>query len=160
MKNKIAMLIVAVCICIAPLSYALADQCPVCPKKAMMASQDKMDFDEKFYHKAKFMLANASEVNLSEAQQDKILDLKMRIKKSMIMKDAEIKVLALNIMEELKKDDVNLDIVNTLIDQKYELKKAKAKELAAAFTELCQIPSKEQKTQLKKKWMAKMTEKN
>ncbi|MFZ5801534.1 MAG: hypothetical protein ACOY3K_00265 [Candidatus Omnitrophota bacterium] len=164
MKNKIAILalIGALC-CLGPVSSAYAEMCPFCDKKGMGAGDcgkkiEQMDFEDLLYWKAKFMLSNSSRVGLSTDQEDQIVAVKMATKKSMAMKNAEIEVLKLNLMEELKKDPANLETINGLIDQKYELKKAKAKELAAAFVDLCTIPSKEQKAELKKKWMSGMAD--
>lgn len=159
MKNKMMILGAVLVLCMLPWSYALADNSPMCEKRGAMdcceKAFEKMDFEQKLYCKAKFMLMNASAVNLNEGQREQILDKKMQVRKSMILKNAEIEALALDIMAGLKKDKPDMETINAMIDKKYEMKKAKAKELAAAYVELCQIPTKEQKSKLKELWMMK-----
>ena len=61
------------------------------------------------------------------------------------MKDAEIKILSLDIKRDLKQDKINLKSINKLIDQKYELKKNKMKAFLGAYAKIKNILSKEQK---------------
>jgi len=117
-------------------------KCPMM-KKGMM-DKDMMGMEDKFAAKAHFYLENAKELGLSEEQKTKISDLKLKVKKSMTMKDAEIDVAGMDVVELMGKDEMDMNAVNTAIDRKYELKKAEAKEAAAALVELKGVLTKEQ----------------
>lgn len=109
----------------------------------------KMGKDDMFFKKAHFILENASAIGLTDDQKTKIKAQKYAVKKSMIKKEADIELLALDIKEELWKDDINLNNLNALIDKKYAAKAEKAKELAGAYVNLKNILTKEQQKKLK-----------
>jgi len=107
------------------------------------------DLESKFLWKAGFLLAHEEEIGLTEEQVATIEQLKMDVKKSSIRKDAEIDILALDIKSALKADDASLEAINQLVDQKYELKKAKAKDAIAASLQLKNLLTEEQKAKKK-----------
>jgi len=134
-----------------PLRYASADEKDMCSRTMGMAGmhekmimKDKTELEKKFFQKAGFIYQYSEELQITETQLDKIEELKSRLKKNAIMKDAEIKVLGLDIMDELKKEEVDMNAVDKLIDKKYELKKQKTKDVLGAYFELRQILTKEQ----------------
>ena len=110
---------------------------------------DQGDLKSKFFMKAYYILKNAEELGLSEQQQADIKNLKYDVKKDMIQRYADIEVVAIDIKRLLMEKQINTEQVNTLIDQKYELKKEKAKALVAAMATLKQTLSDEQYEQLK-----------
>ncbi len=99
--------------------------------------------------KAHMILKNEDELGLSNEQTTKIKELMLKSKKDEIMQTAEIKTIALDIKSEMWKDAVDTEAINTLIDKKYETKKEKAKSSVAAYVELKNILTKEQKEKLK-----------
>lgn len=105
-----------------------------------------------FFHKAHLIMAKASELGLSDAQVQKIRDLEYNLKKSVIKKDADIKLLALDIRQALTKDDVDTNAVNGLIDQKYAIKAQKAKEDIQAYADLKNVLTPDQTKKLKEIW--------
>jgi len=107
------------------------------------------DFGEEIFTKAHFILENQEELEISDEQAKKIKDLKIKAKKDMIRIKADIDVIALDIKQETWKDVINIKAVNSLIDKKYDLKKAKAKSSVAACAELKSILTEEQKKALK-----------
>ncbi len=113
-------------------------------KSGKMGMEQKMDFEEMFYHKTGFFLMHSEDLGLTDDQKEKIQTLKMKVKKSMIMKEAEIDVAAIDIMDMLKADQTDMSAVNKLIDKKYGVKTQKAKELAVAYVEAKGILSKDQ----------------
>ena len=117
----------------------------------------KMGFEDMLFMKARFIMANADEIGLSDEQIEKIKTLKMSAKKNLIKKDADIKILALDIKAELSKEEINLSTVNGLIDKKYAAKTQKAKDLAASYVSLKKVLSKEQCTKLKELWECSMS---
>lgn len=81
---------------------------------------------QKPYRTIMFMLKNSEELDLSEAQISSLKDQKYALKKNKIMSEAEIKSIKLGIKREKQKADVDIEEINSLIDQMYE-KKAKLK---------------------------------
>ncbi len=116
----------------------------------MMHKMDKMGPEEKFYQKAFFLLSNADEIGLTDDQVEKIRTLKLKIKKNMIMEDAQIETLALDISEALAADQVDTKKVDSLVDKKYELKKQRTKEIIQGYLDLRGILTKDQQDKLKK----------
>ena len=109
----------------------------------------KPDFAQKVIGKAHMMMVYADEIGLSEEQVGKIKDIKIKLKKDMIMKGAEIDVLKVDIMAALYADKIDKDAVDAMIDKKYELKKAKAKELVGACINLQSVLTEEQMGKMK-----------
>lgn len=99
--------------------------------------------------KAHMILKNEDELGLSDKQTTKIKKLMLKSKKDEIMQTAEIETIALDIKSKMREDTVDTKAINTLIDKKYELKKEKAKSSVAAYAELKNILTKEQKKKLK-----------
>lgn len=109
----------------------------------------KDDLKSKFFYKAKFILSHAEELGLSEEQKTGIEDLKYTAKKELIRQNADVEILALDIKRLLKERAINTEEVNKLIDQKYELKKEKAKYLVGVMAQLKQSLSDDQYQQMK-----------
>ena len=107
-----------------------------------------MGFEDKFYKKAYTALVNKKELDLSDEQVEKIKKLKVDTKKDIIMKSAEIDVLVVEIKASLWEDTIDTAALDKLIDKKYELKKAKAKGIVAAYATLKNILTEEQKEEL------------
>ncbi len=112
-------------------------------------------FCGKFYKKAKYALKYQDKIKLTDEQVDKIIDLKMSLKKEMINKKAQIEIILLDIKKELYSDDVNVDKVNNLIDKKYNLKAEKTKSALKAYSELKNVLKDEQMDKLKEIWKEK-----
>ena len=121
--------------------------------------EKKMDLEEKFSHKAQLILENSTELGLSEDQIMKVKALKTSVKKSMIKSKADIDVLAIDIEEALKKDEIDVNSVNALIEKKYSLKGQEAKAMAGAYAELKMVLSKDQMKKLHEIWDKKKMEK-
>ncbi|MFC1808939.1 Spy/CpxP family protein refolding chaperone [Candidatus Omnitrophota bacterium] len=109
-----------------------------------------ISMDEKLMQKAHCMIMHKEELKLSDEQVTQIKDLKYATKKALITQNADIELAKLEVKKNLWADTINLEVVNPLIDKKYEAKKAKAKALVAASAQLQSILTAEQKTALKK----------
>jgi len=118
-------------------------------KMCMSQKSDKMDMDKKLFSKCHMILENAKELGLSAQQIESIKDLKLKTKKDLIVKESEIDLAALDIKTELWKDTIDLNVINPLIDKKYDLKKEKAKILVAAMAGIKKTLSKDQMDKLK-----------
>lgn len=115
--------------------------------------------DDKFNFKAHLFLGKREELGLTDEQVEKIKDLKLKVKKELIMKEAEIKVLGLDIQTAMQGDSVDVEATNAVIDKKYEAKKAKAKFLIKSYAELKDILTKAQKSKLEDHWKKKKEDK-
>jgi len=112
--------------------------------------------EDKFYHKAHFVLKHAETAGLSDEQIQAIKDLKHETKKSLIQRQANIDIFALDIESKLReRSPLDLEGINQLIDQKYEIKKSKVKGLASALSQLKGIVTDEQWDELKAVWKKK-----
>jgi len=111
----------------------------------------KSDYGHKdeIHKKAKVILSNKTELGLTDEQAAKIKALKLKTKKDIIKRKAEIDLVAVDLRAQKRKDPVDTKAVHALIDKKYELKKEKAKYSMAAYVELKGILTAEQKSKLK-----------
>ena len=142
-------MILAASFCVLSDSYAAyGKKCPECGK----SSKKSMGLKDKFFTKAHFILKNHEELDLSDEQVKAVKKLKSDVKKDMINKKAKIDVLDVEIHTLMWEDPADLDAMNALIGNKYEIKKEKAKALASAYAQLKGILTPEQRDKLKKLW--------
>jgi len=152
MKGKL-IIIISVCsllICL-PLC-AFADECAMdkCNKIMMHEkSWSGMSIEDMAFHKAHFILANASEIGLNDEQVEKITMVKYNAKKNLIKVNADIEAVVLDIKQLLGKAEIDSTAVNGLIDKKYSLKAKKAKDLIQACLDIKKILTSEQYKKLK-----------
>ena len=78
-----------------------------------------------------------------------IKTLKVEAKKELIRKNAEIKLLEIDIKSAMYADNIDVEAIGKLIDAKYDLKKEKAKNTINKYVELKGILTPEQKDTLK-----------
>jgi len=71
------------------------------------------------------------------------------LQKDLIKKKADIDIIKVDARSLLYEDEIDLKAVNALIDQKYDIKKAKAKKIAESYAQLKKILSKEQLDKMK-----------
>ena len=86
---------------------------------------------------------------MTDDQVAKIRELKMSTKKDLIKRDAAIDVISVDIKSKLREDKIDKENIGKLIDQKYELKKEKAKALIDVCAGLKNILSVEQNKKLR-----------
>lgn len=103
----------------------------------------------KFIKTVKIIHHNQDELNVNDNQLNQIRELKIALKKDSIKKKAEIMIITVDIRSFLYEDEIDVDAVSKLIDQKYEIKKAGMKKVVKSFAELKKILTKEQKEKLK-----------
>lgn len=125
-----------------------------CTKCASHGSGD-WSLEEKFFHKAHFILENADALGLSEKQIADVKALKMNVKKMIIRQDSEVSITKLDIKAKLYDYPVDAQAIHQLIDRKYEFKKDKSKQLAQAFADLKNGLSAEQYAKMKDIWKKK-----
>ena len=110
---------------------------------------------EKIFYKAHFILNNEEELNLSKKQVRTIKDLKITLKKNIINMQAQIDLLGVDIKTEMWEDPMNIETINSLVEEKYTIKKEKTKTLIDAYSKLKGVLNEDQKKTLKKLWKQK-----
>ncbi|MCF7870389.1 MAG: hypothetical protein K9M01_04660 [Candidatus Omnitrophica bacterium] len=118
------------------------------------------DLGDKLFKKMYIALKEKKDLKLSDSQVDEIVNLKVETKKDYTIKKAEIKNIGLDLKLQLMKDDIDTEKINSLIDEKYDLKKDKAKALIKAYASFKDILSKEQTERLKEIYKKKCLMKN
>ena len=108
--------------------------------------------EKKFFGKVYLILKNQDELDLSDKQVEEIKDLKIKTKKDLIRKKAELDIVALDMKTAMLEKQIDTGAVNKLIDKKYDLKKEKAKSLVAAYAAVKGILTDKQKEELKDLW--------
>lgn len=113
----------------------------------------KHSLEHKFNMKVKFILLHQDELNMSDEQVEVIKKIKMDLKKSMIRQKAEIEGIMVDFYSALHQDPIDIEAINALIDQKYEVKKIKMRGIVEAITNIKGNMSSEQRAQFKDMWM-------
>ncbi|MDP3920635.1 MAG: hypothetical protein Q8R76_07510 [Candidatus Omnitrophota bacterium] len=147
MKKPI-LLIIACMLLVSP--YALAGH----GQRGGDSGYHHAGLEEKFFHKAHFYLENQEELGLSEEQIAQIKSLKIDVKKNMIRQDAEVEILKIDIHSALWQDQPDVDAIHKLVDQKYDIKRTRAKTLVSSIVQLKGMLSAEQSTKSKEIWRA------
>ena len=140
MKRIAVLIIILSCFLVTSL---YADSC----KKSR---NDGYGLQTKFFHKIHVVMNNQDELGITDEQCEKIKTLKMDTKKDLIRREAEIDIINVDIKSKLREDTIDTTSINKLIDQKYDLKKAKSKALVNAFASFKNILTDEQKEELSK----------
>ncbi|MBN2144419.1 MAG: hypothetical protein JW774_07340 [Candidatus Aureabacteria bacterium] len=114
-----------------------------------MMKQKGVELEGKLFNKLHRIIMDKEDLKISDEQFTKIKDLKHNIKKELIRKQAEIDILAIDIKSKLWEDKIDKEGLDKLIDEKYEVKKAKTKALINAYVELQSLLTDDQKKKLK-----------
>jgi len=120
----------------------------------------KKSMEDKFFMKVKMIYTHKDQIEVTEEQMDKIKDLKIALKKELIIKKAEVEVIALDITVGMHEDVINVEDINKLIDKKYDVKKAKMKSLIKACADLKNLLTEEQSAKLKEVFHSQMMKKS
>lgn len=107
------------------------------------------DLEGKFFKKLYLIEKNQAEIGIADDKLQALKNLSVETKKVLIKYDADIEVVGLDLNQKLYENPIDVAATNKLVDQKYELKKAKTKSLVEAFAKLKSTLSKEQLTKLK-----------
>jgi len=91
---------------------------------------------DKFFNKYQWIMDSRSEISLTDDQVSNIKSLKHEFKKDIILLEAQIDVLALDIKSAMHQNPIDVDAVNALVDRKYDLKKTKVKSSVEAIAKL------------------------
>ncbi|MFH1189131.1 MAG: hypothetical protein V1682_00380, partial [Candidatus Omnitrophota bacterium] len=94
------------------------------------------DLVGKFCHKVAFIMEHEKDIALTEEQVKSVEDIKLKTKKELIKAEADIDVVGIDIEQALHQDNIDVPATDALIDKQYDLKRDKAKVLAASFAGL------------------------
>ena len=127
-----------------------------CHKKGGDYSSQKghKSLEQKFYKKVHFLMQHQEEIGLSEEQIESVREIKHKLKKDIIARDAEVDTIKVDIYAKLYDKKVDVEGIKQLIDQKYEFKKSKAKAVVEAYAAVKDLLSEEQYETMKKVWRA------
>lgn len=118
------------------------------PAQARSYSGQSDYINDKFLQKQRRILKYKEELGLNQKQIEKIEALKINLEKDMVLLDAKIEVVNIELRSVLSRDEADIKTVNDLIDQKSELEKSKGKALAAAYVNLKEVLTPEQRANL------------
>jgi hypothetical protein len=106
----------------------------------------------KFMKKAHFFLANKQEIGFSDEQLSQIKALKLDMEKSVIRKEAEMKVFMLDMTQKLSEQELDVEGLNAMIDQGMIGMGQGAKDAVAAYAKLKSVPTADQFAKAKEIW--------
>jgi len=104
--------------------------------------------DDKFSYMAVAILKSRDELGLTEKEVADIRSLKIEVKKKLIMLNAEIDTIGVDIKGMMWQGTFDPEAVNMLVERKYELKKEKAKYIVTSIAKLKGMLTEEQRDQL------------
>ena len=139
--KKIFTLLMVLCLGLSFSTLALAE--------GKRGPEKKDDMESKICKKMKVAFKHGEELGLTDDQKGQMKDLKIKLKKEMIQYKAKIETLKVDIKAELWNDDIDQVKIDKYINEKYDLKKAKAKSLVAYLISFKAILSEAQMKQLK-----------
>jgi len=105
--------------------------------------------------KAGFMLDNRTELGLSPEQIQGIETLKFDVERSSIRQKAEMELFMLDLMQQLKADQPNVETINASIDTGSPAMTQAAKDAVAAYVKLKSILTPDQHAKMKALWTSK-----
>lgn len=110
---------------------------------------------EKFMTKAHFFLDNQKEIGLSEDQVNQIKKMKVDMKKNAINGKAAHEIFGLELEQHLSQPKINLEAVNSFIDQSMAAMTQGAKDSVAAYAALKGVLTEDQMKTAKQIWQSK-----
>ena len=113
------------------------------------SGHQKTDIRDMAFYKATLLMKHKDEIGLTDAQVDQIKDIKLNFTKSLIRFEADKELLAIDIKNGLYERPIDVAAVNALVDQKYEIKKAKTKASVQALADIKNVVSDDQWTKFK-----------
>ncbi len=110
---------------------------------------------DKLMMKAKFMLENKDEIGLTDEQVKKIKEIKHSAKKAYIRQSADMEILHIDIEDMMSEPKVDVQGIDTLIDQGSASMTASMKKAVQSYADLKAVLTDEQMTKLKEIWKKK-----
>ena len=109
----------------------------------------------KFMQKASFFLDHKDEIGLTDEQEMKIKQLKLDVKKKYIQQTADMEIFMLEITDKMSQPKVDVEGLNSLVDEGAAKMAASTKEVIASYAELKGSLSEDQMAKAKEIWRSK-----
>lgn len=104
---------------------------------------------DRFNQERRRIVRYAEVLGLDERQSEKIDALSRHLEKEMVLQDARIEVIDIDLRAELSEDEVDMKQVRKLLAEKSEIEKKRTEGQAAAYASLKEILSKAQREKLR-----------
>ena len=138
----------AICSLVLVLCFVLCSSAALA-KDAGRKGEDGFSLERKVLRKLGMVIRYQEDLGLTDEQVAQIRDLKVSVQKDLVKKQADIKLLAIDIKTALAEDTIDTKAVGKLIDKKYAVKKDKAMVLVKAYAELKKMLTDEQQKKFK-----------
>jgi len=106
--------------------------------------EQKKAFGQKLFKKVKMIYIYQDELDVSDKQIDQLKELKVDLKKELIEKKAAMDIIKVDIFSLLYEEEIEVEAIEKLIDEKYEIKKSKMNDIVKAYAKLKKILTKKQ----------------
>jgi hypothetical protein len=133
--------------------------CSMCKMNKDAEDCNQCPIASKILKKAKFFLANAKEIGLSDEQVAQIKAIKMETKKTNIRTEAEMKIWKMDLDAKLSEPTVDVEGLNAMMDQTMTGWGTGAKASIATYAKLKAILTEAQMAKAKEIWMRDSDEK-
>ena len=149
MKRKLTFVVAALLVLGVTASFVFAGS-DYGKSKKMYKDKDKgMTMEYAFFKKVKKIYSNQEDLGVTEEQLGKVKEVKIALKKDLISKKAELDLVKVDITSLMYNDEFSEEVMDGLIDKKYDIKKAKEKRIVSACVSLNGLLTEEQKTKMK-----------
>jgi hypothetical protein len=108
----------------------------------------------RLYKQAHLMLKERENLKLTDEQYAAIAELKVSVKKDMLLRQAAIDAVAVDIAYQLKQLPIDVEASGRFIKQKYDLQIAKATALVGALSRLYALLNEDQQEKFQVQWCA------
>ncbi len=142
-KRTLLISVIAVMFLFASMSHASAGEHGSGGKKGYSKG-----LDDKVSYMAGTILKNQDELGLTDKEVTAIKNLKIEAKKKIIMANAEIDTIAVDIKGMMWEGTFDHEAENMLVERKYELKKEKAKYIVTSIAKLKGMLTEDQRDKL------------
>lgn len=137
------------------ISLILCTICPlmflsqVRPAQAQLPGSLGSDYImERFSRERRRIIRYAEVLGLNDRQLKKIDELKLSLEKEMVLLNARVEVIDIDLRAALGEDSIDMNRVKKLIDEKYDIEKRRVEGQANAFANLKNILSRDQREKM------------
>ncbi|MCA9403645.1 MAG: hypothetical protein KC897_07680 [Candidatus Omnitrophica bacterium] len=104
---------------------------------------------DRFNQERRRIIRYAEVLGLNDRQSEKIDELSRHLEKEMVLQDARVEVIDIDLRAELSKDQVDMKQVRKLLAEKFEIERKRTEGQAAAYASLKEILSQAQREKLR-----------
>ncbi len=104
---------------------------------------------DRFNQERRRILRYAEVLGLNDRQLQKIAEVKLHMEKEMVLLDARIDVIDMDLRAELGEDTIDMNTIKKLLKEKYDIEMQRVEGQAAAYASLKSILSRDQRQQMR-----------